>query len=672
MPISKMLRVYIIAHGDRKDVLINTLHELALVQIKDLKEKLDIPGWQEMLREEEVPGAPELDHQIAGVRYALDFVSKFETTTQNLIASFFSPKFLVDEEEYGNIVQNFDFSLIDRCRELDDELTRLKNEEAHLYSVYEELLPWESLEVALEDLETAHTVTALGTIPAEHAESLQKIAQEYKTTYIATVSETEKEKFIGVLHLKSEAEKTLKKLRAIEFSPVSFEGLHGYAPEQLEHLLNALDETRKKREAVQEKCTALLKEQLPLMVMHDHLTNAKAKREVKENFIRTDKAFIVEGWVPRRDVSALKEGLSHIKEVEISTEEPEEDEDVPVELSNPGRIIRPVELVTKIYGLPHYREVDPTRFLAPFFIVFFGLCLSDVFYGFLLVALSIFALKKIRTGPDGNLLFKLLIITGIVTVLCGFLTGSWFGNVTEYLPGQLAFLETVRQKLTLINPIENPLGMLGIVLLMGLVHVWFGILIKMYMSFRDGYYLDALFDQGFWLALLPFGTLMVLKTIFEVNVPAYTAVTYIVFGCLIGLVLTQGRYQKGGNIITSIFKKFFVGLLSIYNIFGYLGDVLSYSRVLALGLATGAIAIVFNQIISMVANLPYIGLIIAAIAFVGLHMFNLIINALGAFIHPGRLQYVEFFTKFLEGGGEDFKPFQFDSKYIKVKNGKGG
>jgi V/A-type H+-transporting ATPase subunit I len=117
--------------------------------------------------------------------------------------------------------------------------------------------------------------------------------------------------------------------------------------------------------------------------------------------------------------------------------------------------------------------------------------------------------------------------------------------------------------------------------------------------------------------------------------------------------------------------KFFVGLLSIYNIFGYLGDVLSYSRVLALGLATGAIAIVFNQIISMVAGLPYIGVILAIILFPVLHLFNLIINALGAFIHPGRLQYVEFFTKFLEAGGEDFEPFQFDSKYIKI-NKKGG
>ncbi|MBU7025353.1 MAG: hypothetical protein HXS48_00310 [Theionarchaea archaeon] len=161
---------------------------------------------------------------------------------------------------------------------------------------------------------------------------------------------------------------------------------------------------------------------------------------------------------------------------------------------------------------------------------------------------------------------------------------------------------------------------------------------------------------------------------FEVDIPAYTAIQYVVIACLVGLVLTQGRHQKAGNIVASLFKKLFVGLLSIYSIFGYLGDVLSYSRVLALGLATGAIAIVFNNILSMIAGLPYIGLIIAIILFPVLHLFNLIINALGAFIHPGRLQYVEFFTKFLEGGGEDFRPFQFDSKYIKVREhkGKGG
>jgi len=672
MPISKMLKVHIIAHGDRKDEIIDTLHRLGLVQITDLRERLESPRWTEMLREEESVTTSDLDHQVAGIRYALDFVSKFETTTQNLIESFFNPKFLVDETEYDNTVENFDFGLIDRCRELDTQLTHLRNEEAHLYSLYEELLPWESLDIPLEDLETSHTLTSLGTVPVEHYDALLQIAQDYPRTYVTTVTETAREKFVAVIYLKSESEEIFKRLRSCEFSPGSFQGLKGQVTDQLEHLLNAIEETREKREAVEEKCTQLLEERLPIMVMHDHLSDMKAKREVKENFVRTDKSFIIEGWVPRRDEPALKEGLSHIKEVEILTEEPEEEEEVPVELTNPGTIMRPIELVTRIYGLPHYREVDPTRLLAPFFVVFFGLCLSDVFYGVLLIALSIFALKKIKMGPDGNMLFKLMIITGFVTVACGFLTGSWFGNVTEYAPGQLAFLETLRQKLVLINPIENPLGMLAVVLLMGLVHVWFGILVKMYMSIRDGFYLDAAFDQGLWLILLPFGTLMVLKTMFNVNVPAYNVITYVVFGCLAGLVLTQGRYQTGGNIVIRLFKKLFVGVLSIYNIFGYLGDVLSYSRVLALGLATGSIAIVFNQIISMVAGTPYIGLILAPILFVILHMFNLIINALGAFIHPGRLQYVEFFTKFLEGGGEDFKPFQFDSKYIKVKNDKGG
>jgi len=669
-----MLKVHIIAHGDRKDEIISRLHELGLMQIKDLKEKLETPSWAKILREEEVPGTSELDHQIAGVRYAIDFVSRFETTTQNLIESFFSPKFLVNEQEYEDAIKNFDFNLIDKCRELDAELTHLKNEEAHLYTLYEELLPWESLEIPLEELETPHTVTTLGIIPVENGGLLHTIADDFPCTHFITVTETDKEKFVAALHLKSESEEISKRLRAVEFSPVSFDGLTGYVVNQLEHLLKSIEETRKKREKVEEKCTELLKELLPLMIMHDHLTNMKAKKEVKENFVRTDRAFVVEGWVPRKDESALRDGLSHIREVEILIEEPAEDEDVPVELRNTGRVIRPFELVTRIYGLPHYREIDPTLSLAPFFIVFFGLCLSDVFYGILLIVLSFFALKKVKMGPDGDLLFKLLIIAGGVTVVCGFFLGGWFGNLTEYAPGQLAVLETVRQKLTLINPIENPLGMLAIVLLMGIVHVWFGILIKMYMTIRDGYYLDAVFDQGFWLLLIPFGTLMVLKTMFEVDIPAYTAIQYVVIACLVGLVLTQGRHQKAGNIIVSLFMKLFVGLLSIYSIFGYLGDVLSYSRVLALGLATGAIAIVFNNILSMIAGLPYIGLIIAIILFPVLHLFNLIINALGAFIHPGRLQYVEFFTKFLEGGGEDFRPFQFDSKYIKVREykGKGG
>jgi V/A-type H+-transporting ATPase subunit I len=575
--------------------------------------------------------------------------------------------------DYEKAVEKFDFGIIERCKKLDAQLTRIKNEEASLSSLYEELLPWEFLSIPLEDLETPHTEIWLGSIPVEKVEVLGEITNEYPHTYISVIQETDKVKYMTVVHLKSESDEILKKLRIADFSPVSFENLQGKVTDNLEQLQKKIKETIEEREMVEETCRELLEERLPLMVMHDHLSTIKSEEEVKENFLRTEKAFMLEGWVPRRKVEALREGLSAFNEMEILIEEPDDDEEVPVELRSPGRVMKPFELVTRIYGLPHYREIDPTLALAPFFIVFFGLCLSDVFYGILLILLSFFALKKIKMGPDGTLLFKLLIIAGGVTVVCGFLLGGWFGNLTEYAPGQLVFLETIRQKLTIINPIQNPLSMLSVVLLMGIVHVWFGIMLKLYMNIRDGYLLDALFDQGLWLILIPFGTLMILKTMFEVDIPSYTAVKYVVIGCLVGLVLTQGRYQKGGNIVTSTFKKLFVGLISIYNIFGYLGDVLSYSRVLALGLATGAIAIVFNTILSMVAGFPYVGIILAAIAFPILHLFNLIINALGAFIHPGRLQYVEFFTKFLEGGGEDFKPFQFDSRYVKINNkSKGG
>lgn len=671
MPISKMLKVHIIAHSDRKDDIINTLHELGVVQIENMKEKLESPKWSHILTGEEAVTTSELDHQIAGIRYALDFLSKFETTTENIIQGFFNAKVAVGEEEYKKITENFDFELINTCRDLDAELTELKNKEANFISLYEELLPWEPLEISLDDLETKYTVSTLGTIPVQNAKHLEEISQTNPYVYTAVVNKTNKELFVIITCLKSEADKIFKKLRTGEFSPVSFEELHGHVRTQLKTLLDSIDNTKKRIQSVEKKCKDLLTKRLPLMVMHDHLSTFRDKGIIREKFVGTEKAFAIEGWIPQKNVPILKNELSSIKEVEIITREHEEGEEPPVELQSSKSFMRPFQLVTEIYGLPRYYEIDPTGVIAPFFIVFFGLCLSDVFYGVLLIALAVGAMKMIKAGPDGRLLFKLMIIAGAVTIACGFITGSWFGDLTEYLPAQLAFFNTLRERLTLINPVQNPLGMLAIVLLMGLVHVWFGILIKMYMTIRDGFFLDAVFDQGLWLVLLPFGTLMVLKTMFEVDVPAYTAVKYIVIGCLGGLVLTQGRYQKAGNILASIFMKFFVGLLSIYNIFGYLGDVLSYSRVLALGLATGAIAIVFNQIISMVAGLPYIGLILAIILFPVLHLFNLIINALGAFIHPGRLQYVEFFTKFLEGGGEDFKPFQFDSKYVKIDK-KGG
>lgn len=658
MPIPKMLQTQIICHLEQKEALIEELHNLGVVEIVEIEEIVGTGDMPEGTFIEE-PEITDLERKISELKYAIDFLYIY-TKKPNLLESFFLPKYGVERKYYEEIVKNYDLSIIETIRDKDRHISELENEEKKLRSMIEQLLPWENLDTPLEDLETHETITEVGILSRGSLSTISSL--EYAS--VQTVATTERRAWVLITCLKSFRKDMEAILRKIDFQEMPLPAeIRGTPRENIEKIQKDLEVIQKEREKTEKECVELTRERLNLMILHDYYQSVKAKQDVRRNFINTKKAFIVKGWIKEKDADLLKERLSFVKEVDISFSRPSETENVPVAIENVG--LRPFEVVTKIYGLPLYREIDPTPLLTPFFIVFFALCLSDVIYGIVLISLSVYVLKKIKIGPDAQLLFRVLIIGGALSIVFGLLTSSWAGDLTAYLPGSLS-LNRVRESLSLVDPLKSPIVMLEIALLLGLCQVWVGILIKGYLRIRDGYVLDAVIDQGLWLVLLPVGTLTVLNKMFGVQVPYADLLYKISLAALLGLVLTQGRYQKASNLPLTIGKKALVGVLSIYSIFGYLGDVLSYSRILALGLATSALAAAFNMVASQLGGISIVGPVIMAGVLVLTHLLNLIISTLGAFVHSGRLQFVEYFTKFLEGGGKIFKPFGFDPKYIKI------
>lgn len=647
-----MQKVRIIAHADHKEHLIEKLHNLGMIEVESLRDTAD----RDVFLEDS--DTTDVERKIAELKYGIDFLYAY-SKKPNLLESFFSPKYGVEKRYYTKIVEKYDLSIIETLRSMDQKITELKNEEKKLKSITEQLLPWERLNIPMEDLETQKTITELGILSQEYLSVISSL--DY--AHIQVVLSTKRKTWVAITYLKSfNMEEVLRKT---DFQKISLPTeLEGTPAQNRERIQKDLENIQKERENLEEECTNLAKERFNLMILHDHYQNIKLKHEVRKNFINTRKSFVLEGWVKRKDADAVKKELSLLREVDVSFYEPEETENVPVAMEN--NRIKPFEVVTKIYGLPHYREIDPTPLLTPFFIVYFALCLSDVVYGTLLVILSLFVLKKVRIGPDAQMLFRVLIMGGLLAIVFGMVTGGWAGDLTAYLPERLSFLDKLRVSLTRMDPLKDPLVMLKLSLLLGLFQVWTGILIKGYLRVRDGQALDALFDQGLWLILLPVGTMTVLNKMFGVSMPYPDVLFKISMGAVIGLVLTQGRYQKASNIVFTVFKKALVGLLSLYSIFGYLGDTLSYSRILALGLATTALASAFNMVAAQFGSAGTVGLVFAIVWLIGAHMIDLIISTLGAFIHSGRLQFVEYFTKFLEGGGRMFKPFGFNSRYIKI------
>jgi len=365
--------------------------------------------------------------------------------------------------------------------------------------------------------------------------------------------------------------------------------------------------------------------------------------------MQTSHTFILKGWIPAESVEIFSKKLSNItSNYYVEFKDPEPEEEFPVALRNNG-FVEPFEAVTDLYSTPNSRELDPNVYMAPFFATFFGIMLGDAGYGLILAIVAYLATRKIKLRGQTGKIVRLMVLCGISTVIWGAAFGSWFGDAaTRWGIPPILF-----------NPTEEPIKMLIFCFAMGVLHLFMGMGVQAYSNIRQGRILDAIFDQGLWyvfyigLILLGVGAAAGYNGILQVGKVMSIAGA-------VGLILTQGRDKK--NIIA----KFFSGVLSLYNVTGFLGDVLSYSRLFALGLTTGVIGMVINQLGVMLGT-SWIGWFFAILVFIGGHIFNTAINVLGSFVHTSRLQYIEFYGKFYEGGGKAFKPLSFVTKYNDIK-----
>ena len=376
-------------------------------------------------------------------------------------------------------------------------------------------------------------------------------------------------------------------------------------------------------------------------ILYDYYSVERDRKSALQNVADTDKTFSVQAWLPEQYEDLVKSEVLKVTDtVYLEFRPPSEDEEMPVLLSN-SKLVEPFEVITELYSLPDPRGIDPNIYMAPFYFIFFGMMLSDAGYGIIMSLITGFALWKFKLADSGKKFVSMLFLCGLSTVLWGAVFGGWFGDL-------------IRVKPLWINPLDNPLSVLILSFIMGIIQIYTGIILNAYKNVRAGHTADALMDQGLWLVLLT-GLLMFVKPELA-TIGKYMAL----FGA-VGLVLTQGRSQKG------ILKKLTSGILSLYDITGYLSDVLSYSRLLALGLTTGVIASVINTMAKTVSG-SIVGYVAMALIIIGGHVFNLVINVLGAYVHSSRLQYIEFFSKFYDSGGRAFNPLRVKTTYVELED----
>ncbi len=358
---------------------------------------------------------------------------------------------------------------------------------------------------------------------------------------------------------------------------------------------------------------------------------------------------VLEGWIPRESEKELVELLEeNFPAAYAEFSAPGKDETPPVILKNRG-VFRPFETVTTLYGTPGYGQVDPTPYTAPFFILFFGLCLSDAGYGVVMMLVSLLALKKLKLREGAKKFLRMLVWGGGMSVLVGALMGSWFGNAARG-----SFLD----RFMVYDALENPEQFLYFSVGLGFIHVLLGVIISAGKNILERDYREAFFSDIPWVGVLVFGGVFGVARIMGADAPARFS-GYLVSAAAAAVVLFSG-YRSSG-----IAARIGSGLYNLYGGIDYLKDMLSYSRLFALGMATAILAMAVNEIAGFLTS--GFGYVLIPFVLLGGHLvLNLFMSSLSAYVHTSRLQYVEFFTKFFKGGGRLFTPLSWRSRRVEL------
>ena len=626
------------AMAGSRDQLLRELLRLGCVEISEPEDRLADPAWSALLRRG-TSSLAETRTEIADVSTALAALKQYAKLKDGLFIqrkTVSEQDFLDPErrEQAGAVTRRIGGAL--------QEISRLQGEESRLTARRAALEPWKSLDVPLELEGTAHTLVRLGVCPGATDTGALRTALADTAAELYEAGADKQQKYCLLICHRAEEEKVQELLRPFNFSAVSFQGYTGTAAENADRLERQLEENRQAQEKAAEAIVQDAGARDALWLYLDGLNAEIASNTGAERLLTDGTILFFEGWAPAENLSQVEALLERLNCAwEASDPAEEEIPQVPVKLKN-NWLTRPLNMVTEMYSLPAYSNVDPNPLMAPFFILFYGIMMADMGYGLLMFLAGTIVLKKYRPKGTMGHMMGLMQLCGVSTFVMGALTGGFLGD----------FL-TQAVKLTtggdfalpaLFTPLEDTMLILIAAMCIGFVQIVVGMAISFIQKLRSGKVLDAVFEEVTWWLVFAGLALMIL------------GVTPIVLALGLVLVVAGPMVQnKGFGKITGIFG-------SLYNhVTGYFGDILSYSRLMALMLAGSVIAQVFNTLGAIPGNI----VIFLIISLAG-NTLNFALNLLGCYVHDLRLQCLEYFGKFYEDGGKPFRPMEINPKYYDV------
>ena len=639
MAIVKMKKLTLAAPQGERDKILDAIQTSGCVEIVDLKdEDANIEGAS-FYEEGKAVSQTQIDYN--HVKFTYDFLKSKAAEKESL----FSKREIISKEDFDSLEGENNWNEIYlKAKDIENLLNNKKNEKSKLATQVEQYSEWTNLDVSEKELSVLKKVSYfIGTIQKKYeTKILDELSELDDKIYMEKIAERQQDVSIFILCHNDRKDDVSEILKKYGYMKLNLE-IHDKPRDIIEKLNSEIIKIDKEIEELNSNALELCKSIKDVERTYDYLSNKLEVENSISSLIKTQKTFILNGWVTVDNEEKIKNIIEgKFNDAYLVFEEPTEDDNPPVVLKN-NAFVEPFEAITSMYALPLQTEVDPTPVIAPFYILFFGMMMADIGYGILLAVIGIFMLKKMDLEDNIRKIIKILVYCSIPTMIFGWLYGGFFGGIIPVKP-------------LWVNPVDDPMAILMASLAIGVIHLDTGLGVKAYELIKSRKYLDALMDVGSWYALL--GGLVWMFIAKQNNLPGFHGASIFAIIGAIAIVLTQGRSSK------SIGGKLVGGLYSLYGVTGYLGDTLSYSRLLALGLSSGLIGWAFNLLIDLI---PAPGKYIAGpFIFVIGHTFNFLIGGLGTFVHSCRLIYLEFFGKFYEGGGKVFTPLKINTKFVKV------
>lgn len=667
MAVLKMQKINLCAMKKNRKRILEAVQAMGVVEVSSWQDEME--GFQKM---DTSAQKSQFEKTAAIIDQALEILEKYAPEKKGMLASLAGREF-VSSQTFNKAMQdkNLYLSVANEIVQLEKSMAENHANILKMNTKIDNIMPWVSMDIPMNTTGTKNTDVLIGTIEREVTqeqiyEILAANASEADVD-VTVISTSRNQTCLVVICLKKDRECVEDALRTEGFARVPFLSRKDPAKriEVLKEKISKLEEENREAEA---KMKDLAVNREDLRLISDYFRIRAEKYRVLGNLAQSENTFFISGYVPEKEAGKVADILENRFDAMVEICDPDEGEESPVQLEN-NVFSASTEGVVESFGLPKKGEIDPTFIMSFFYVFLFGLMLSDAAYGLIISLACGIVLWKYKGMEEGlKKSLRMFFFCGLSTLFWGLMFGGFFGDLVKVVANTF-FHKDMTLQAVWFEPLNDPMRLLLYSLLFGIIHLFTGLGIKGYMMIKDGRYLDCLYDVGFWFALL-IGLLLLLipselfasiagqTFIFPAFVNVLAKILTIIG--LVGIILMSGRRKKNPALRIAL------GLYDIYGITSWLSDVLSYSRLLALGLATGVIAQVVNSMASMMGD-GILGAIFFIVVFIIGHTLNLAINLLGAYVHTNRLQYVEFFGKFYEGGGRPFEPFKQNTKYIRIK-----